>query len=291
MYEYKMRGAFDDMEIVAYCDNDRSKWGKEIEGVKIISPDEIGQYNFDEIYIASDLYFSDIKDQLIKECNIREEIIKNVIVQENKYDGELSYWKASYAMGKFCNSCYRSLMLNILGEDNDDCFRDKVVADFGCGPQGSLYWTDKPKVKIGIDVLAVDYFENFPEELQNHDMIYLKSSENVIPLPNNYVDCLITINSLDHVYYLEKIAKELNRITKKGGILLGQFNMNEPKTECEPQKLTVAKLKNELLTGYEVERMILGIKNGEKVVSMDYDVIEQKLGEQEAILWVKAIKK
>ena len=67
--------------------------------------------------------------------------------------------------------------------------------------------------------------------------------------------------------------------------------MNEPKTECEPQKLTVAKLKNELLTGYEVERMILGIKNGEKVVSMDYDVIEQKLGEQEAILWVKAIKK
>lgn len=247
MREYMIRGAFDDVEIIAFCDNDSSKQGQKINGIEIIAPEEINKYFYDKIIIASDLYYAEIRNQLIQDYKIIPEIICKVEVELNKYEGELSFWKAYYIQNGFDNSVYEKMMLNIMGETDDSSFEGKVVADFGCGPQGTLVWTDKPKTKIGIDVLATRYFEEFPSELQKHDMIYVQSSENVIPIASDYVDYLITINSLDHVYNLDLIAKELKRILKSNGILLAAFNLNEPETECEPQKLTINKLNDELL--------------------------------------------
>lgn len=292
MYEYMIRKAFDNMEIVAFCDNDRSKYMQKINGINIILPQDIGKYEFDEIYVASDLYYSEIREQLINECGIDGKIVKRVCVENDKYDGEMSYWKAQYEINGFDNSVYEEKILGIWGEENDRCFLDKVVVDFGCGPQGSLVWTDAPKVKIGVDVLATKYFEAFPEELQNHNMIYVQSSEDVIPLPSEYADYLITINSLDHVYNLDVIANEINRILKQGGTLLGSFNLNEPETECEPQKLTVSKLDKYLLNKFDIVECKLNIK-GEQTNNYikDLNEIETIIGDGEGILWIKAVKK
>lgn len=290
MYEYMMRDAFKGMDIIAFCDNDTKKQGQKINGIEIIAPSEISHLKYDRIYIASDIYFDEIKEQLISEVNISAESVYSISVDEDKYTGEMSFWKAYYARGEFGKADYKQMMLNILDEVNDDCFADKVVADFGCGPQGTLSWTSKPRVKIGIDVLAEQYFETFPEELSNHGMIYVKSSETKIPLPTDYVDYLITINSLDHVFNLDVISKELKRILKKGGTLLAGFNLNEAPTECEPQKLTIRNLTEELLEDFVIQKCKVSIQ-GHELESDNLKEIEAEIGRKQTVLWLKAIKK
>ena len=264
------------------------KHGKYINGVEIISPQKIKDYDYDKIIIASDLYYSEIREQLIKVYGISANQISRVEVEVDKYKGEMSFWKAYYIQNGFDNRVYEKMMLNIMGENDDSSFEGKVVADFGCGPQGSLVWTDKPKTKIGIDVLATRYFEEFPSELQKHDMIYVQSSENVIPIASDYVDYLITINSLDHVYNLDLISKELKRILKPNGILLAAFNLNEPETECEPQKLTINKLNDELLDQFDIERCLLYIKGEKSYTVQKLDEANAIIGSREGILYIKA---
>jgi phosphorylcholine metabolism protein LicD len=54
---------------LAFIDNDLNKHGKILNGLQIISPDEINKFNYDEIILAS-YWASAIKEQLIKEYNI-----------------------------------------------------------------------------------------------------------------------------------------------------------------------------------------------------------------------------
>ncbi len=54
----------DIFEIVALIDNDPSKQGKNLNGFQIIHPQEILEYSFDKIFIAS-MYIDEIKIQLI----------------------------------------------------------------------------------------------------------------------------------------------------------------------------------------------------------------------------------
>lgn len=52
-------------EIVAFADNDQEKWGKEIEGIKIISPRDILSYVWDEIIVLSNTAMYSIREQLM----------------------------------------------------------------------------------------------------------------------------------------------------------------------------------------------------------------------------------
>ena len=102
-----------------------------------------------------------------------------------KYGAELYYWKVKHRLEnqRFINSHYKELMLAMAGQSDDGFLNGKTVADFGCGPRGSLAWVSSASLKIGIDVLADRYIAAFSEDILSHDMIYLKSTENVIPLP------------------------------------------------------------------------------------------------------------
>ena len=111
-------------------------------------------------------------------------------------------------------------------------------------------------------------------------MIYVASSEERIPMPNEFADYLITINSLDHVDNLDIITLELLRILKKDGILLASFNINELSTECEPQILTEKKLYDKFLKYFDLVSYKL-----EKTGRIN------KVGEEQAVLYVKGIKK
>ena len=79
----------------------------------------------------------------------------------SKYRSELNYWKEKYIEEgyRFENAFYRKNMLGIAQEIDDAFLQDKIVIDFGCGPRGSLVWTDAPKMKIGVDVLVDKYFK------------------------------------------------------------------------------------------------------------------------------------
>ena len=168
-----------------------------------------------------------------------------------KHTSEFYYWHTQLNKdgGTFRNEWYRGLMLQIAGEKEQDFVTDKVVADFGCGPRGSLCWAENAKERIGIDVLT-DKYRLLGIDSQN--MRYVSSSETSIPLPSNSIDTLFTINAMDHVDNFEAMCREIVRILKPGGELIGSFNLDEESSLNEPQTLTEEMLKLSLLHNFDI---------------------------------------
>ena len=166
-----------------------------------------------------------------------------------KYPEEIAYWRNMWAAGRFQNDYYEVTMLRLAQEPDGEFLRDKIVADFGCGPQGSLCWAKMARARIGIDVLA-DAYAQFG--IHDQDMIYVSSSERTIPLPSNYVDVMFTMNAMDHVSSFPAMAAEIARVVAPGGLFIGAFNLGEPPTFSEPQTLTEDRVRNVLLRHFEV---------------------------------------
>lgn len=170
---------------------------------------------------------------------------------ELKHASELQYWERHFRAegGKLSHARYQRTMLAMASEEDASFLEDKIVADFGCGPRGSLCWAQPARLRIGIDVLA-DHYMQFG--IGTHNVCYVVSSENRIPLPSHYVDVLYTLNALDHVMHFEAICSEMLRILAPGGDFIGSFNLEEPPTASEPQTLTEDRLQSALLGHLEV---------------------------------------
>src|SRR5262249_9726251 len=135
-------------------------------------------------------------------------------IMRTKHAEELAFWKSRLVkdQGTFQNKHYERIMLGMAHESSQSFLRGRVVGDFGCGPRGSLVWADAASLRIGIDVLADAYADAFTDNVIFHNMIYLKSTEEVIPLPSNFVDILFTLNAVDHVANLPQMCREMIRI-------------------------------------------------------------------------------
>lgn len=87
-----------------------------------------------------------------------------------------------------------------------------VLMDFGCGskPYKSLFNVDK---YIGVD------FENpgHPHVNEQIDVFY---DGKHIPFENEYFDAVFSSEVFEHIFNLDEILKELNRVTKQGGLML-----------------------------------------------------------------------
>ena len=281
--------------IVYYCDN--SLFGQEIDGIKVLSFEELksvlGEREYEVIISVLDEVASNEISNLLESNGISYKKITEL--DELKYVEELDYWKNCFdeEANYFNNNFYSRLMLSIAGEKDDIFLKDKIVADFGCGPRGSLTWMKAPRVKIGIDVLATEDTKNFDKNIVKQDMIYVTSTEQCIPMPDSSVECLITINALDHVRDLDVMCSELLRILKKGGIFLGSFNLFEKATECEPQTLTEDILKQNLLDYISIEKYHIAKKDDEdtyKYMNMG-EYLDEVNGEFPCVLWVRGVKK
>lgn len=292
--EYLISSNYDTTDIVAFADKQPEKKGKNIDGIKVISPEELVDFEYDYIMVTSEKYYDDIRIFLI-DLGCDEKKIKLLKYKTDKYTGEMAYWQERFRTenGCFLNDGYKELFLGIANEKDDTFLKDKIVADFGCGPRGSLAWTNVPKVKIGIDVLVNSYMKRFGCCMTGHGMIYVNSDETNIPLPNDYVDVLCTINSLDHVSVIDNMVNELCRILKRGGLFLGCFNLNEPKTKCEPQTLTEELLESKLLDKFEVLDKKIAKKGSEDTYSeIKNGNLVDCLGDDEpGEMWIKAILK
>jgi SAM-dependent methyltransferase len=211
-----------------------------------------------------------------------------------KHDAELSFWRSRFAAdkGKFGNSQYERLLLAIAEEPSDNFLSGKIVADFGCGPRGSLVWANSAFLRIGIDVLADRYADEFTDNIVSHGMIYLKSTENVIPLPSDFVDVMFTLNAMDHVDNFPVMCKEIIRVLKPGGEFIGSFNLEEPRSVSEPQQLTERIIKENLLNCLEVQSYRITRKGPrENLYAPFFDgVLSYELG-QEGYLWVRGRKR
>ena len=201
----------------------------------------------------------------------------------SKYRSELNYWKEKYIEEgyRFENGFYRKNMLGIAQEIDDAFLHDKIVVDFGCGPRGSLVWTDAPGLKIGVDVLADKYFDSFATEMARHNCLYIKSSEKRIPMPDDYVDVVFTLNSMDHTDNFEAMLDEIFRVLKKGGEFIGSFNMNERWTPSEPQRLTFEMIEELLFPKLDLRHKLITFREGEKTYTkfVEYEVGKRNRGE------------
>lgn len=206
---------------------------------------------------------------------------------------ELRYWKERYRLegNKLDNHFYADLMLSISDEKDDGFLQGKVVADFGCGPRGSLIWAKSASIRIGIDVLAQRYIQEFPKEYLKHEMIYVCSTESSIPIPDAFCDVVYSVNSLDHVKNLEVMCKELRRILKPGGELIGSFNLNHKPERAEPQTITEKQLKAILFKDFEIKHWWVSAPGP---VGKHYDPLKSRqfIAPQkgEYYLWARGVK-
>jgi len=215
-----------------------------------------------------------------------------LFIKPDKYEHELNFWKNRYEDENhlFNNSHYEKLMLAMAEENDQNFLRDKIVADFGCGPRGSLQWIKSAKIKIGIDVLVDKFADNFFPNVISHGMVYVKCTESAIPIPSNYIDVLFSLNAIDHVDDFKKMSIEIVRIIKPGGEFIGSFNLNEPATTCEPQSLTEEMVKEELLSNFTIKSYrITGFSGVNRYEPFFNGTLHYKKGET-ATLWARAIK-
>lgn len=173
----------------------------------------------------------------------------------SKQKAELSFWRSRFDLdhGRFVNDHYERLMLGMAEESSDDFLKAKIVADFGCGPRGSLVWASSALLRIGIDVLADRYADEFTDNITSHEMIYLKSTEKVIPLPSGFIDVIFTMNAIDHVDNFSVMCDEVIRVLKPGGEFIGSFNLEERASSTEPQQLSEELIEQALLSKLEVQ--------------------------------------
>jgi len=139
-------------------------------------------------------------------------IMRRYGVDNSKLAEELLYWDGRYRSdgGQFKAHFYEAFLLQIAGEHDASFVEGKVVADFGCGPRGSLLWARRAAQRIGIDVLAPVYARLFGTETQN--MQYVASAEASIPVTDASVDVLFCVNALDHTRDPVRMAAEMLRI-------------------------------------------------------------------------------
>jgi len=217
--------------------------------------------------------------------------IKNRLIDKNM--SELSFWESRLKIDKgvFRNAHYRRIMLGMAEEKNDAFLKGKIVADFGCGPRGSLVWAKSAAMRIGIDVLADRYADEFTDNLVSHEMIYLKSTEKVIPLPSNFVDVMYTLNAIDHVDSFPDVCGEIIRVMKPGGTFIGSFNLEEPASPNEPQQLNEIIIKRHLLKHLEVDsyRATVPGPEDDQFAPFYSGKLHYKAG-QLGFLWVRARK-
>jgi SAM-dependent methyltransferase len=204
-----------------------------------------------------------------------------------KYQEEINFWRALWRAGKFENDYYEKTMLAIAAESNSAFLTGKIVADFGCGPKGSLCWATFAKMRIGIDVLA-DAYSQF--EIRSQNMTYLVSTERTIPLPSGYVDVMFTMNAMDHVNNFKAICHELRRVLAPGGLFIGSFNLGEPPTFSEPQTLSESIIRHALLRHLDIETYRTAAIGPEGDVCRHFFDGGQPPTSGEYCLWVRAKK-
>lgn len=211
----------------------------------------------------------------------------------SKHGAELAYWKKSYHNEgeSFQNAHYQKLLLSMAGEADDLFLANKRIADFGCGPRGTLSWVTSTDTKIGIDVLSTLYLQEFGSAIKAQGMLYVSSTENIIPIPDAFLDVIFTLNAFDHVANPELMASELLRILKPGGDFIGSFNLNEAKTKAEPQTLTEVWLRKHFFAGYQITSWRVSAKPETGYLYqplLDNALLPAK--KEAAILWVRATK-
>jgi ubiquinone/menaquinone biosynthesis C-methylase UbiE len=120
---------------------------------------------------------------------------------------------------------------------------DYVVADLGCGSgYFSVPISRKVKKVYGIDVQQemLDYLDQKVQKQKISNIETVLSHGNDIPLENESVDLLLTVNTLHEFRDKEKTAKEIQRVLKHNGKAVIVDFVKKETTRGPPVKIRVS---------------------------------------------------
>jgi len=138
--------------------------------------------------------------------------------------------------------------------DLDERMRGKSVLDFGSGCTGALRAFPTPALKIEMDPLMDRYLaaqKSTPRRTSG--TVLLKGHGENIPLSDDFIDVVVSRNSLDHVDRLPRVVEEIRRVLKPGGLLVLVTDLKDRATYCEPSAISSAQAIRSLFAGFEVE--------------------------------------
>jgi len=125
------------------------------------------------------------------------------------------------------------------------------VLDFGCGSKPYQKLFSHASQYIGCDILASGH----PHENENIDVYY---DGETLPFENESFDGIFSSEVFEHIFNLEVILSELNRVLAGGGILLCTvpFVWNEHEVPCDCARYTSFGIKDLLKKhGFEIIEM------------------------------------
>ena len=120
---------------------------------------------------------------------------------------------------------------------------DYVVADLGCGSgYFSVPISQKVKRVYGIDVQQemLDYLDQKVRKQRISNIETVLSHGNDIPLENESVDLLLTVNTLHEFRDKENTAKEIKRVLKHNGIAVIVDFVKKETSRGPPIKIRVS---------------------------------------------------
>ena len=221
-------------EIIGIIDNDKSKWGKQLDGFRIYSLEESKVFLNDEIQIViavvsfagivlqlernglhNYVYFEDVYADDFS-CKSREIMDKNVI------DGPAGQFTGKYIKNGWMN--------HVLSDYGDEDFFDRIPvhgkildAGSGCGTQlfhflcrgYDAYGIDCCQWKLEFCRQKIEDFD-FPEEWKAH---ILDGKGEKLPFLDEEFDAVTSHMVLEHVDDWRQCIREMLRVTKRGGIV------------------------------------------------------------------------
>lgn len=227
-------------KILCYIDNDAQKVGKEYLGKTVVAPNDIQNLEYDYILIAS-IYWKEMRQQLL-ELGIERKKIKcplapTKLKRFRKEYGEiyniygkmcfyydrwyLAEWFHPDFVGLFVNPYYFSRKMLYNSVKSYASYMSGSCMDFGCGisPYKRLLPVDE---YIGVEIETED---------KKPGIVYYDGYR--IPFENDRFDCIISSEVFEHVFNIEDIVLELNRVLKPGGIMLLTIPFAYPQ-HCQP---------------------------------------------------------
>lgn len=204
--EFTSIAKINDIEIVAYTDNDCTKWSKDFDGKPVVSTGDVCSYKFDKIVICS-TYHEFIKRQ-IERCIPR--IAKDILIYTKGYFGELAVldkFRIPYELMK-----WKILQFAVLSKCNlfcSHCLRDKELAktDFEMPLseyQGVLSRFDPAKfdelcVSEFGEITLLKQYQQFYDTLANKGWINIQFVTNGTCTNVGYFEHLFKLNIMSKV--------------------------------------------------------------------------------------------
>jgi SAM-dependent methyltransferase len=142
---------------------------------------------------------------------------------------ELDFWRTHPGL---VSDSQREWVFTRCFDVERDWYRGKRILDVGCGPRGSLDWATDAATRVGLDPLAARYLEL---GVDPRAMEYVTGVAERMPFADDSFDVVASINSLDHVDDVGRVAAEMLRVLRPGGLLLLATELNHRARLTEPQ--------------------------------------------------------